>query len=248
MLFNVIFSMPNLISLRKCTSKVSLLNKLLILVISFGDFLVGIYLLTISIIDFMKGVNYCRDQKKWLTSDSCAILGVISTVGSQLSLFSMTLLSITRMYGVRNSMSISKTLTKKGIIANIVIILTVTLMALAIAMIPLHRSFEDFFVNGLSYDPKVPLFAGFPDKHQLKNVLNAYYGRIKDRYLSWQQIIALVRAMFTDNYDGIPHKEVHFYGNDGVCLFKYFVNAEDPQRDYVWSILTINLLCFATIS
>ena len=247
-LFNVIFFMPNLISLRKCTSKVSLLNKLLILVISFGDFLVGIYLLTISVIDFMKGVSYCRDQKKWLTSDSCAILGVLSTVGSQLSLFSMTLLSITRMYGVRNSVNISQTLTKKDIIPNIVIILTVAFMAVAIAIIPLHRSFEDFFVNGLSYDPKIPLFAGFPDKHQLKNVLNAYYGRIKDRYLSWQQIIALVRAMFTDNYDGIPHKEVHFYGNDGVCLFKYFVNAEDPQRDYVWSILTINLLCFATIS
>ena len=245
---NALVSIPNVISLKKCSNSVSLLNKLLILVISCGDFLIGCYLVTISIIDFMQGAEYCRIQKAWLTSDSCAILGVVSTVGSQFSLFAMTLLSIARMYGIKNSMKIGRTLSKKGILANIVTILSVIFISFAIATIPLHHSFEDFFVNGLSYDPKVPLFAGFPDKRQLKNVLNAYYGRIKDRYLSWREIVALARAMFTDNYGGLTHEKVHFYGNDGVCLFKYFVNTDDPQRDYVWSILALNFLCFVIIS
>ena len=246
--FNALVSIPNFISLKKCSNSVSLLNKLLILVISCGDFLIGCYLVTISIIDFTQGAEYCRIQKAWLTSDSCAILGVVSTVGSQFSLFAMTLLSIARMYGIKNSMKIGRTLSKKGILANIVTILSVIVISFAIATIPLHHSFEDFFVNGLSYDPKVPLFAGFPDKRQLKNVLSAYYGRIKDRYLSWREIVALARAMFTDNYGGLTHEKVHFYGNDAVCLFKYLVNADDPQRDYVWSILAINFLCFVIIS
>ena len=245
---NALVFIPNVISLQKCSNSVSLLNKLLILVISCGDFLIGCYLVTISIIDFMHGAEYCRIQKAWLTSDSCAILGVVSTVGSQFSLFAMTLLSIARMYGINNTMKIGRTLSKKGVLANIVTILSVIVLSFAIATIPLHHSFEDFFVNGLSYVPNVPLFAGFPDKRQLKNVLNAYYGRIKDRYLSWREIVALARAMFTDNYGGLSHEKVHFYGNDGVCLFKYFVDSDDPHRDYVWSILAINFTCFVLIS
>ena len=245
---NALVFIPNVISLKTCSNSVSLLNKLLISVISCGDFLIGCYLVTISIIDFMRGAEYCRIQKAWLTSDSCAILGVVSTVGSQFSLFAMTVLSIARMYGIKNSMKIGRTLSKKGVLANIVTILSVIVLSFAIATIPLHHSFEDFFVNGLSYDPKVPLFAGFPDKRQLKNVLNAYYGRIRDRYLSWREIVALAKAMFTNNYGGLTHKQVHFYGNDGVCLFKYLVNSDDPQRDYVWSILAINFLCFVIIS
>ena len=247
-LFNLMVFVLNTSSLNRCSSPVSLLNKLLILVISFGDFLVGGYLVTISVVDFLEGADYCHNQMNWLTSDFCAILGVVSTVGSQFSLFSMTLLSITRMYGVRNSMRIGNSLTKKGILMNAAVIVTITIVSLALAMIPLSPSFEDFFVNGLFYDPKIPLFAGFPDKNQLKNVLNAYYGRTKDRYLSWREIIALVRAMFTNNYSGFTHEKVHFYGNDGVCLFKYFVDADDPQRDYVWSILAINFTCFVIIS
>lgn len=243
----MVFSL-NISSLKSSSGRVSLLNKLLILVISFGDFLVGAYLVTISIVDLIEGAEYCHNQKKWLTSNFCATLGVLCTIGSQFSLFSMTLLSITRMYGVRNSMKLGNTLTRKGVFINAVVVGLIIVMSFAIAMIPLHSSFEDFFVNGLSYDPKIPLFAGFPDKRQLKNVLNAYYGRIKDKYLSWREIVTLVKAMFTDNYSGFTHEEVHFYGNDGVCLFKYFVNANDPQRDYVWSILAINFTCFVIIS
>ena len=247
-ILNASVFIPNIASLKKCSSPVSLLNKLLVLVISFGDFLVGGYLITISIVDFVQSAEYCRNQKEWLTSDSCAILGVLSTVGSQFSLFAMTLLSIARMYGVRNSMKIGKTLTRKCVLANILTILAVVVTSFTIATIPLHHSFEDFFVNGLSYDPRIPVFAGFPDKHQLKKVLDAYYGRIKDRYLTWKEIGFLVRAMFTENYGGLTHRKVHFYGNDGVCLFKYLVNVGDPQRNFVWSILSINFLCFVIIS
>ena len=43
-------------------------------------------------------------------------------------------------------------------------------------------------------------------------------------------------------------KKVDFYGNDGVCLFKYFVQGKDPQRSFVWSILCINFVCFIFIA
>lgn len=42
--------------------------------------------------------------------------------------------------------------------------------------------------------------------------------------------------------------KVGFYGNDGVCLFKYFIRKTDPQSAFVWSILVLNFICFVFIS
>ena len=50
--------------------------------------------------------------------------------------------------------------------------------------------------------------------------------------------------MFTE---GAPVRNTHFYGNDGVCLFKYLVRTNDPQKEFVWALLATNLLCFPVI-
>ena len=42
--------------------------------------------------------------------------------------------------------------------------------------------------------------------------------------------------------------KVGFYGNDGVCLFKYFIHPTDPQQAFVWSILVLNFICFLVIT
>ena len=41
---------------------------------------------------------------------------------------------------------------------------------------------------------------------------------------------------------------LHFYGNSGVCVFKYLVTQQDPQRWFTVSILILNFVCFITIS
>ena len=41
---------------------------------------------------------------------------------------------------------------------------------------------------------------------------------------------------------------VHFYGNDGVCIFKYLVRTDDPQWVFSSSVLLMNCLCFLFIS
>ena len=43
-------------------------------------------------------------------------------------------------------------------------------------------------------------------------------------------------------------KAVHFYGNSGVCVFKYLVTSEDPQRIYCLAVLAVNFVCFVIIS
>ena len=46
---------------------------------------------------------------------------------------------------------------------------------------------------------------------------------------------------------GIPSSTVHFYGNDGVCIFKYLVTRDDPQWIFSTSILMVNCMCFILI-
>ena len=53
--------------------------------------------------------------------------------------------------------------------------------------------------------------------------------------------------MFSSDYGGILHTRQSFYGNDAVCLFKYFVTKDDPQGIFVFAILCLNFVCFATI-
>ena len=40
---------------------------------------------------------------------------------------------------------------------------------------------------------------------------------------------------------------VHFYGNAGVCIFKYLVRTDDPQWVFSTAVLTMNCLCFLLI-
>ena len=52
---------------------------------------------------------------------------------------------------------------------------------------------------------------------------------MKKKTLDWDLLNNLVDGMFSGDYGKIVRNKVHFYGNDGVCLFKYFVKSDDPQ-------------------
>ena len=41
---------------------------------------------------------------------------------------------------------------------------------------------------------------------------------------------------------------VNFYGNSGVCVFKYLVTKSDPQKEFTLSVLLTNLTCFLVIA
>ena len=49
-------------------------------------------------------------------------------------------------------------------------------------------------------------------------------------------------------FSGVEGKSIHFYGNNGVCVFKYLVTPEDPQKIYSLTVLAVNFVCFIIIS
>jgi hypothetical protein len=212
------------------------------------------------------GKNFCQQQIDWLTGNACMVLGVISTVGSQLSLFAMTTLSLVRMFIVFRKSPVVPSRVKKTVITKAALIVSVIVVtSLIVACVPLIPTLEDYFVQGMFYDPEYKLFIGFPSKVKHLKILNAYYNETFPDDTSWTDIAIKVDNMFSSDNGTLSRKPVHFYGNDGLCLFKYFVRSDDPRNSrfeslnkgnivsnegnaMVWTMLGINLFCFMLIA
>ena len=107
--------------------------------------------------------------------------------------------------------------------------------------------FENYFTNGLFYN-NVPLFIGSVTKQKHMQILEQYYGRFKDSTISWDMVRKMTGEMFSRDHGGVLGSKIGFYGNDGVCVFKYFVDSNDPQKVFSLVILFCNFVCFITIS
>ena len=95
-------------------------------------------------------------------------------------------------------------------------------------------------------------FILFVDKETHFEILKQHHGRMGSMKLTWETIGGMVAELFSNNHKEMNFlentKSVGFYSNDGVCFFKYFIKENDPQRLYVWIILTVNFVCFLFIS
>ena len=234
-------------------SIVALNNKVLILIVTFGDLLVGVHLINIAVMDMIVyGDSYCAKSLTWLSSFHCSIIGVISTIGYEISLVAVTALSMVRLSGIRNGHRVQDELTRKSVVIISLISTVIILISTCIAVLPLIPQFENFFVNGMVYEPSAKLFIGASGKGTHLVIIQEYYGKLKDKNLQWSVINNLVNGMFSNDYrklkDTLGRKKIEFYGNAGVCLFKFFVNASDPQRIYSWAILAMNMIFLAIIS
>ena len=249
LLLNGIIQIRNLYTMRFARTSSALIDKVLITLISFGDWLVGCYLFVLAVTDTYYGNSFCSQQIQWLLSSYCSILGVVSTFGSQISLFSMTILSVTRVIGISKGLSIPGPVNKKSYILVSFIIFFIAGVSVTVAVIPLTPHFEDTFVNAL-YFPNINFLRGFVTKKSLKPTIESYYGRIMlvVSDLSWNSVRSLINGMFTKIHGGISHRILGFYGNDPVCLFKFFVSPDEPQSAYSWSLLSTNFVCFGVIS
>ena len=244
---NSIIIVKSLVDLKSCFSPLKLINRTMVLLISFGDFLIGAYLVAIAVVNTTTQDDYCKERYKWLTSVSCATLGASSSFGSEVSLFAMTFLSLNRAITVKQLIR-NESLTKVKTAKVLLCVAGIIVAALFIAIFPLLPSQEDFFVNGLSY-PDNPLFIGAPAKQQYIKVISSYYHTFIGKCdMTWATVRRLIKDMFTNDYGGVKPTKLHFYGNDGVCLFKYFVTPEDPQWVYTAVVLLVNIICFAIIT
>ena len=272
-LFLNLFYLPKGIKcIKESHSGQTLLTNTLVSVINTGDLLIGVYLVILAVYDsIIFGRDFCQEQAVWLTGIACSYIGILSTVGSQLSVFTMTVLSANRAWGIiGNKLTLPSEANKKDVVKVILYVVVIVLASVAVAVLPLLQGLEEYFVQGMYYDPKYKVFIGFPNKARHINVLKEYFNNTVDSQsirvnMTWREIGEKVDKMFTDDYGTMGRMAVHFYGNDGVCLYKYFVLTDDARRSrqsidgvtditehrgdpMVWLMLAINFLCFVCVA
>ena len=201
---HVFFKMASQLS--KSSSFQGRMNKILVALVAVGDFLMGCYLVAIASFSYNFGDKYCTQKYTWLSSLTCAVLGMLNCIATQISMFSMTFLSVFRMMWV-GQMIPSAASSRKAYVKMASVILLIVLSSVLIAVLPVTSRFEDFFVNGLFY-PENPLFTASVSKKTHNAVIEAHYGRFnKDSVLSWRSISGLVELMFTRKYGGEFHSK-----------------------------------------
>ena len=239
--FNIVNSARDI---REIETFGGLMNKCFILLISFGDLLMGVYLVLIAYADLHFGESYCEERYVWLSSIECSSLGIFSTIATQLSLFSMTALSIFRVRTV--SMIVQRDISARSIRDMVLIVLAILALSVAVACIPVISVLEDFFVNGLYYHQN-PLFTGLVGKTKHYNIFRGYYGYIKDTGMTWSTIRLIVTDMFTSDYGGINSK-VFFISsqrslvatciirNNSICIASRdnFFRSRRRRRSFLW--------------
>ena len=149
-LFNAIVFVKSIVQLKEAASAFKLLNRHMILLISLGDLLVGIYLIVLSIVNVLLKDTYCRERFEWLTSGYCSTLGVVSSTGSQISLFAMVVLSLLRVITIRR-IQLNTTGRKFARSISVLLVVVVLLISFTISYLPLSNRLEDFFVNGMDF-------------------------------------------------------------------------------------------------
>ena len=275
LVFNCVSMVHGMTStISNCPTEKMMITKVLMSLIGLGDFLIGCYLIVLFIYDsLIYRSSYCENQPEWLTGTPCMILGVISTVGSQLSLFSMTTLSCIIMYGVAfKKMRFPSEVTRRSVLKATLMALSLLMVSLAIAVTPLLPTFEDYFIQGIYYQSDNEDLFGFRDKFHHYKLLNLFRSFNSRGSLSWSNIRGELSKVYPDL---LSHSyPVHFYGNDGVCLFKYFVRRDneythenildkdktpnetmvigdeiiETRNVTVWTMLVVNLICFVVIT
>ena len=246
------------------TSSVLFGDSIYIFMISIGDFCIGVYLLLLAYHHWEYDYSYCRKKYEWFSSLSCNALGVLSTFGSQISLFSMTIMSVLR---ARNlSRSLSFRFTRRLLVVYIILAIAVIATSIAIAVAPLLDIYEDYFINGQVYqgtqERQIFLY-GLQTKRDLISTIDAHYGSSIYKKLQtsgdtvrWSEVRRLFKGMFTNIWSsnsqsevkGIQSAKVGFYGSGPACIFKFFVTKQDPQHVFSIAILSVNLACFFIIT
>ena len=232
---------------RELKSDTAMINKIFVILITFGDLLQGVFLLVLSIGEQFFNKSTCVTQFEWTTSDLCTFLGVLSTVGSLVSLYSMTILSIIRASKINSMVPPKETLSRKRTLWLSLIVITIIIVSTFISVIPVI-SFEDFFVEKLIYDDN-PLLVGAPDKVKHLKITESYFGRIRGTFTQeavfWRKIRDLISELFANNK--VTGRSIDFYGSNGFCLFSYFVRKETTYKWFSIIILGLNFLCVLII-
>lgn len=92
-----------LLTLLTCQQKLSV-TRFLMGQLAFADGCMGMYLMLIALVDFYTHSHYYRYAISWQTGSGCILAGILSVFASELSVYTLTLISFQRWHAIFNAM------------------------------------------------------------------------------------------------------------------------------------------------
>ncbi|XP_077969488.1 G-protein coupled receptor GRL101-like [Styela clava] len=239
-------SIRNIFFPKQQLSKIELINKSLIFNLSLSDLLVGIYTLAICIKNATITKDYCKTDRQWRSGSTCSALGTLLLIGSENSVFTLTIITGFRMKTVLRPFAKE---TSMKMIACLMALSWV--ICILLGLIPVFNFTQDFFIDSIWYD-RHPLYSTI-NKNDVENLSRALLTKqrfeddpaIEKKLGTWSLLESLISDL---NSTYKVERRFGYYSTHGVCLPTLFPN---PDTDTAWLyslfILIVNFLAFFVI-
>ena len=215
----------------------------IILNISIADFIMGAYLLTIAAYSAKFSGIYGLIDLEWKSSSKCSIIGSLAVISSEASCFLMMVLTAFRLWNIYHPIKSLASPLRPWIVC----VFFSWALSLAIGLTPILQVFSQYFVHSVSFSSRF---------HQTKTINSASMGVFICRYAAFSNItipnygnVQDTIVMFLNNLpDSAPVYMYGYYGENSVCMPRFYVTYGDQSWEYTVSIITLNFLCFLFIA
>ena len=231
--------------LRKTKLNASLqCQHIIILNISVADFIMGVYLLTISAFSLAYSGIYGLMDKRWRSSLRCSFIGSLAVLSSEASCMLMVILTAFRLYSIYKPYAHLTASTSRWKVA----ICVSWFIALVLSIIPIPKLFSQYFIHSIWLDSEFNEL-GIWDKcnitkftHRLAILKNI---AIHNNGSDWITTTSFLKKHFPQYY---PAGEFGYYGETSVCMPRFYVTRGGNAWGYTTAILIVNFLSFVFIA
>ena len=253
-------------------------NHTVILNIAVADFMTGIYLITISILNVVKLRFHHQKVVEWVGSLGCSIVGSIALISSEASCFLMVTLTSFRLYHVYRPMSFMAASSRSWGVC----IFISWFVAVFLGVIPILETKSEYFLSYSTVKTSSGIYA-LLSKSDIDNITCSlarldrsnysdhefefeleYISKHFSRNAAQYQFDSCLKSYptyqdFKDHRDEIkvwtslhfiepPKGKLGFYSATDSCLPRFFAKHPYSGWEYSTAIITLNLSCFVFIA
>ncbi|XP_078492175.1 uncharacterized protein LOC144747763 [Ciona intestinalis] len=223
---------------KKSKSSIASASHWFVLNLSVSDFLMSVYLISISIKGVMFSGTYCYHDLEWRSSTLCSFLGALMIVSTEASALIMTSMTTFRLLSVLHPIRMQNVGWKSYCLPAFLS----WIIAVLLATIPLITESSGYFVSSLWF----PNY--FYSKQAMrKSDINQLVGRMGEitnisyAKLNWYQL----KQTLAVNFESLSvNGEFGYYSGTSVCMPRLFVKVGDDAREYSTMLISLNLLMF----
>jgi len=229
----------------KSTQKIDgiIFQRVILLNISFADFIMGIYLITIASYDASFSGFYGVVDCEWRSSLKCSIIEGLAMISSESSCFLMVVLTAFKLKSIIRAIESLTSSVRPWIFS----VFVAWFLSLTLSIVPLIKQTSQYFLHSFSYASNFQNGTWYKDKLEK---LACRFAALNNTTISsigskFQSIEKFVEGDLPNN---ASINLFGYYGKTSICMPRFYVGHGESSWEYTITILTLNFLSFIFIA